>query len=71
MSSSVDDNPKRDEEIIRAEERIRMIELLLNGNSPNSLLYAPQFQPFGYAQTEIDAALALNLPGTSSQSVLS
>lgn len=58
MSSSVDNNPKRDEESIRADERIRMIGLLLIGNSPNSLLCAPQFLPLEVTPVEIDAALA-------------
>ena len=39
MSSSVDNNPKRDEESIRADERIRMIGLLLIGNENDPSRY--------------------------------
>ena len=55
----------------REQERVRTVGLLLAMHSPETLLHAPQFQPFGYMQADIDAALALNLPGTASQNVLS
>jgi predicted transposase YdaD len=62
---------KKGREEGREEERVRTVGLLLAMHSPETLLHAPQFQPFGYMQADIDAALALNLPGTASQNVLS
>ncbi|MBQ9372886.1 MAG: hypothetical protein IJU03_11920 [Thermoguttaceae bacterium] len=43
----------------RKEERVRTIGVLLTIHSPDVLLNDPQFSPLGYAQAEIDAALAL------------
>ena len=44
----------------RESERVRTISVLLNYNSPESLLNDPQFTPLGYTQAEIDAAMAFS-----------
>ena len=44
----------------RESERVRTISVLLNYNSPESLLNDPQFTPLGYTQAEIDAAMTFS-----------
>ena len=44
----------------RKSERVRTIIVLLNYNSPESLLNDPQFTPLGYTQAEIDAAMTFS-----------